>query len=390
MGRHTHRDTTKRSRIALAAMALLMAGCGADPAPAVDEGSTSTVSTSIVTTSAAPTSTATPATTVATAAPISDGLLEVEALSDLTWTTPNMEPAIAGADVQRTVGQEWALDVVHPVESSVDGWPIVVVFHGSTAGSVIFGGDMKDVARQGAVVVAPRWAPPAWSAENLKVLSAEEYIDGYWFDVGGCALSAAQEVAIEYGGDPARTTVVGFSAGVHPTAWTALGLARNNLCPDREPFTPPTGMVAGDAHWLFQGGNWDEDFRDPESLAANTVERFLDPSLWRTLPAEFTAYLWSTESLAWNRSIENPPAEDSWLQIRVGHIPGVLEDLESVGAFDDAVLLFPDNGLLLAWRLEGAGVTVLHESFSTDHNYAAPVYDRIVEVMTGAPFSESP
>lgn len=373
----------------LVAIAVLAAGCGSDPAVSNDEPSASTALLPTTVTSVPGTTVATIAPTTTIAPPAATGVLDVEFLRDLTWTTPGMEPPLAGVDVQWTVGQEWALEVVHPVETTQGGRPVVVVFHGSTTGSAL-GSNMTELARQGAVVVAPRWAPPAWSATNLNALSAEEYSDGYWFDVGACALSAAQQIASEYGGDPKRTTVVGFSAGVHPAAWTALGVARNNLCPDRDKFTPPIGMIIGDAQWLFQGAIWDETFLDPDSLAKDTVDRFLNPARWVGMPDGFYAYLWNSESRAWARSVENPPSTDSWLATRREDMSTLLVGLDAVGAFDDGFILFPDNRLLMAKRLDEAGITVMQDFVATDHNYTPAIFDRMEELVAGVVSNDSP
>lgn len=374
----------KHLGVLLLAVAVLVAGCGSDPATSGETGPSSvapiptTVTVGPDTTIAA---TVHPTTTTS-APPVTTERFDVQFVRNLTWTTPNMEPPLAGVEVQRTVGEEWALEVGHPVETPPDGWPVVVVFHGTTTFSALSSG-MTELARRGAVVVAPRWAPPAWSIANLYALSAEEYSDGYWFDVGACALSAAQQVASEYGGDPTRTTVVGFSAGVHPAAWTGLGVVRNNLCPDRERFTPPIGMVLGDAQWLFQAEPWDETFLDPNSLAKDTVDRFVNPQRWVGVPDDFYAYLWNSESRAWARGVENPPSPDSWLSTRHDDMSTLLADLESIGAFDDGVILFPDNGLLLAKRLGEAGITVMQDSVATDHNYTRAILDRIEQIVVG-------
>lgn len=307
----------KHAMVLLFAFVMLVASCGGDTTTSRESAPTATLPTSIAAADASTEITpvmpplAEVATTLSTITlPATEDGLDIATVRDLTWTTPDVEPPLVGVDVQRTVGEEWALEVFHPTESAAEGWPVVVVFHGATSGSAL-GANMREVARQGAVVIAPRWAPPAWSETNLNALSAEEYSDGYWFDVGACGLTAAQQIATEYGGDPARTTVVGFSAGVHPAAWTGLGVVRNNLCPDRDPIVPPIGMVIGDAQWLFQGANWDETFLDPDSLARDTVDRFLNPQRWVDLPDEFYAFLWSSESRAWARRVENPPSADS-------------------------------------------------------------------------------
>ena len=144
--------------------------------------------------------------------------LSVESVS-LTWETPD--------------GDVWPIEVIHPVDSVSSGWPVLVTFHPSVTGTGVR--DFSAVASDGVVVVAPRWITPEWSETNLEAVSAEEYVDGRWFDVAACAFAAAQSVATDYGGDPERTTVEGFSAGVHPAAWVGLGAVRDDLCPRSRP-----------------------------------------------------------------------------------------------------------------------------------------------------------
>ncbi|NNE75408.1 MAG: hypothetical protein HKN26_17220 [Acidimicrobiales bacterium] len=307
-------------------------------------------------------------------------------VEDLTWTTPTVAPADVGTVVQATTGEAYPMTIAYPAaEPPVEGWPIVVHFHGAELGTSLY--ELDQHLGDRAVVVAPRWAPTAWSSQNLDALTAAEYADGYWFDVAACGLAAAQDAAVERGGDATRMTIVGFSGGVHPAARTALGEARNDLCPDREPAARPQAMIVGDSQFLFQGDNWDETFADSASLAPDTVDRMLNPSRWSPRPVGFVVYLWTTDATYWTRAIANPPAADSWITNRLPDGAALLEDLAAVGAFDDEKIMFGDNALLLQMRLESAGVPVLHEFFPTNHTYAPGVYERISEIVFDGEFS---
>jgi len=311
-----------------------------------------------------------------------EGTFGVLRVYDTTWTTPASD--LTGLELQ-TTGEEWPMAVAHPdTERPPFGWPVVVYFHGWANGTPFDG--LDQLASRGIVVVAPRWAPPGWAPPNLDYLSTEDYADGYWFDVAACALAAAQEVAVEYDGNPGQTTVVGFSAGVHPAARTALGSPRTDLCPDRDPIVQPGAMVAGDSQWMFQADIFDSAFEQTDSPATDTVDRILNPDRWVNLSPSFRVYLWSTHSTAWERDVDNPPAPGSWLGTRVLDGATLIEDLEQVSAFDDGRILFDDNARLLELRLRQEGVKVLHEVFPTDHSYAPGVYDRIVEVVFGVEF----
>lgn len=370
-----------RASASLAVLVLFGAACAGEGDVSAGDESTRTV----VATTATPTTTTTPTTTPTptTTTPQATTTTSVDRVS-LTWATPTVLPESVGVEVQATTGNEWPMLVALPDESARAGkLPVVVYFHGSAAGTPVDGLDA--IARQGAVVVVPRWILPNWRFTNLGALSPEEYADGYWFDVAACAFAAAQEVAVEYGGDANATTVAGFSAGVHPAAWVALAPPRNNLCPERE-YVRPQALVLGDSQLLFQGTGWDATFEEPGSLAVDTVERFLNPDRWVGVPEGFTAYLWSTEATADARDVEET---DLWLRTRMQDSEMLISDLVSVGAFEDGRILFDDNALLLEKRLGEAGVPVLHERFSTNHSYTSDVYDRILQLVNGLPLVEA-
>ena len=145
-------------------------------------------------------------------------------------------------------------------------------------------------------------------------------------------------------------------------------------------------MVVGDSQWVFEGAQWDETFVDESSQATDTVDRFLNPDRW-TVPDGFVAYLWSSESTAVDRPVENPPAENSWLRTRGGD--DTIDDLDTVGAFDDESIGFFDNGLLQEYRMKQAGLAVFHEQLPGDHSRKAQMIDRTVEVVWQEPFAES-
>lgn len=281
----------------------------------------------------------------------------------LTWDTPD--------------GESWPLDVIHPVDSIDGGWPVLITFHGGTTGTSA--ADMAAVAASGAVVVGPRWVAPEWSTTNIDAIDADDYVDGMLFDTAKCALGAAQQAAADYGGNPEWTTVEGFSAGVHPAAWVGLGVVRDDPCPDVDVIAP-TALVLGDSQWLFEGvqGEWDETFLDETSRAPDTVDRFLNPDRW-SVPDDFVAYLWSTESTDVDRMVENPPAADSWLRTRGGD--DLITDLDAVGAFDDGSIGFLDNGLLQAFRMTQADLDVVHEQLAGSHSRKSDMIDRTIELV---------
>ena len=290
----------------------------------------------------------------------------------LSWVTPD--------------GESWPLDIVHPVDQVEGGWPVLVTFHGAASGTSA--SELAGVARSGVVVVGPRWATPEWTIGNLGAIGAADYVDGAVFDGAKCALAAAQAAAADHGGNPDWTTVEGFSAGVHAAAWVGLGVVRNDPCPDAE-IVAPVAMVVGDSQWVFQGvfgDEWDAAFADESSRAPDTVDRFLNPERWDG-PDGFEAYLWSSESTDFDRPVENPPAADSWLRTRGGD--DLIEDLDTVGGFDDGAIGFLDNGLLQEYRMQQAGLAVVHEQHPGGHDRKPQAIERTIELVWQEPIGDS-
>ena len=280
---------------------------------------------------------------------------------ELSWQAPD--------------GESWQLDVVAPIPAAEGGWPVLVTFHGAARGTSAT--VMSAAAKSGIVVVAPRWIDPEWSVSNLNVMSSSVYVDGAAFDVARCALGAAQQAAGDYGGNPERTTVEGFSAGVHPAAWVGLGVVRDDPCPDVVT-AAPIAMVLGDSQWVFQIDVWDDTFVDSTSRAADTVDRFLNPDRW-TVPDEFVAYLWSTESSSTSRPVQNPPSEESWLRTRGGD--DIVKDLDAIGAFDDESIGFLDNGRLQELRIQRTDIHVSHEEYPGGHDRKPEMIDKVIDLI---------
>ena len=99
------------------------------------------------------------------------------------------------------------LDVYSPTEPGP--WPVVVVLHGLGGNKKTRATLSEAIAEQGAVVFTPTWAvtTPTSSAMN----DGEGFREA--FEDLTCAVRFARATASDYGGDPARVTVVGFSAG---------------------------------------------------------------------------------------------------------------------------------------------------------------------------------
>lgn len=305
------------------------------------------------------------------------GADDTEAAESTTTTTETTTTVSQGFDILQEsaiVYHEdeegtWTMDVHYP--DAQGPWPLVVVYHGMTTGRS--NSEAREIARRGAVAVAPQWIktlPPE--------LTREEYIEGDLLDRAACAVGKAQEVAGDFGADPADTTVAGFSAGMQPAAWVGLGAMRIDGC--AQPMTyQPVGLVLGDNQFIFYEDGWDASFADPESPATDTLDRLINPDRW-SVPDDLAVYLW-TSDYRHGRAIENPPASDSWIWGR--DTTGTLvDDLTALGAFDDEWIGWMDNALLMELRMKAAGIDVVHEAVGGGHNYSPAVYDAIEALLT--------
>ena len=180
-----------------------------------------------------------------------------------------------------------------------------------------------------------------------------------------CAVGYAQAHADSYGGDPARTTVMGSGGGEHPAAWVALGLADTSDCADPMRFQP-SGLVAGQSQWLFQEAQFDSAYAVQDGPAVDTVDRFFNPERWRQAE-NLSVLLWTTAWSGNSTPIDDPPAADSWIWTRDPD-GDIIDDLAVIGAFDSGSITFGDNSRLMNLRMARAGIDVrLHEIDSSGY-----------------------
>jgi acetyl esterase/lipase len=264
-------------------------------------------------------------------------------------------------------GHEYLLDVYAP---SGDGpWPVVVALHGGTVykshptNTVV----ATAAAEAGMVVFAPNWVAqwPALSAMDADFVRSES-------PALPCALAFAQQEAAAYGGDSNRTVVSGMSAGATSGAQFVLGPARElaSGCLGQKPPIPPVGAVFGDAEYFLHGGWWDGAFdRDLEEMQAIGAET-VDPAFWTAdLPKRI--HLWVAADGSFPRSFDDPWDEDGWFAQRDPD-GTIREDLDKLGELDDGVISYIDEGLLLATRLERAGVDTTLDILSGGHAPKVP------------------
>ncbi len=259
----------------------------------------------------------------------------------------------------------WTLDIAYPTE---DGpWPLIVVVPPASRQIT------SDLAERGAVAVRGEWQTMAARTSN-----PEQQFDGD-MDRAACIVSWAQAHASEYSADPRITTVAGYSGGAMAATWTGLGLADDSACD--EPISHlPVALVAGESQFLFQHERWDPAFASDDPEPPETLDGLLDPQRWNVSP-EMRVGLWSAAyPIAETRTIENPPAPDSWIWLRDAATP-VVADLAALGAFDDELIDWHDNALLMEQRMKSVDIDVRHEVYDIGHEYTDEVYDLVFSVQ---------
>jgi len=305
----------------------------------------------------APPTTATMATTTVS----TDGTVTTTSLEE---NAPELSIKWSNVEYLSDAEGSWTMDVYAP-----DGggpWPLVVVYHGMTTGAS--NAESLQIARTGAVAVAPHWLKKV-----SPQITAEEYMNGALFDRAACATAVAQQMAPELGADPSNTTIAGFSAGMHPATWIALGLVRSmEGC--GAVLQEPSALVAGDSQFTWFLDAFDETIADPTSQAADTVDRFVNPSRWE-VSDDLTVYLW-TSDFRHGRDLEVPVPDDSWIHIR-DTTGSLLDDLKSVGALDDEFVDFGDSADVMAMWMNEAGIDVTNERVGGGHEYGPKVYAAI-------------
>ena len=330
--------------VTLAAFALAVAGCSSSDPTASDEYQAATTTTVEATTTTS-TTTQPPATT-----------------TTVTVTTDVDKGLVYQTDDEG----DWTLDVFYPTGEGP--WPLVVTLPWTM--SVDYAG--KELAERGVVaVVADSWT-------TRGAIEPAAYIDGE-MDRAACVVGWAQAHAADYNADPAATTVNGYSGGAMPAAWAGLGLADDTMC-DYPILTLPVGLGAGESPFLFQHVRWDETFASGDQASFATLDGFFNADRWNISP-DLEVALWSaTNPIAETRSIEDPPAADSWIWLRETGTP-VVDDLTALGALDDGRIDFSDNALLMEQRMQQAGVSVHNATYNIGHLYTTEVYDLIKSIQ---------
>ncbi len=256
-------------------------------------------------------------------------------------------------------GVELLMDVYSP--TSGDASPVVITFHGnSEAGKDDQAAIAEQAAAEGMVVFVPNWfavSPVPVSAEKLQLFA----------DVANCAVAFAQRHAADYGGDPAKTVVDGFSAGTYPVMWATLQPAEATIpgCETDATPTPAVGAVLGDGENLLQASVHDGAFTaDPVGMQAEIAKLF-DSTTWSNdMTTEF--FVWSAVDGTGPRTIDDPADASGWLASRDGD-GSIQADLERLGLLEDGEVTYSDTGQLLSLRLSEAGVAVTLDEYPGGH-----------------------
>lgn len=270
-------------------------------------------------------------------------------------------------------GVELLVDVYTP--AGAGPWPVVVAFHGLDSrgkDEVGTAAVAEDAAAQGMVVFAPSWI--VWDPGPFPFTI--EIFEG-WKTAANCAVAFAQQRAADYGGDPANTTIYGFSAGAGAALLAAVEPSGDPIpgCATDVGPAPVTGVVLGDGDYFLHTENFDEAFQaDLKGMQAE-VAALTNPSQWPSdLKARFV--LWVAAEGTNPRTISDPSDASGWLAERDPD-GSIRADLDRLNQLDDGVMSFIDAGQLLELRLAEAGIEVTLDQYSGGHT----TFNKLAELV---------
>jgi acetyl esterase/lipase len=238
---------------------LVLTACGQTAVPNAEVGSSGTLPTS---TTMAPTTTQATTTTAATTTSTSLATTTTSTLVTGSTTLSADGELLTTADVPFTASL--LLDVVAP--ATPGSYPTVVLFHG---GGWVGGSPAEITPLANAMAAA---GTVVFNAPYRLALQGGGY--PMTFEDASCAVRFAREYAPQFGGDAESVIVVGYSAGAHIGAVTALaGDSFEGDC------------IAGSAGGLpdaFVGvaGPYDTDLLDPLMGFFFGTDRAEDPAPW--------------------------------------------------------------------------------------------------------------
>lgn len=152
-------------------------------------------------------------------------------------------------------GDATTLDLYLPDDGRLH--PTVMMIHG---GAWTFG-DKRHFARMGARLARSGWAA---ASVNYRLLPEGAYPN--MFQDVGCALAFLQDHAVDYGIDPGRIAVMGYSAGGHLASLLGVAWDEDAFAPDCAAGRPaaPSAVIPG-------AGIHDFSLREPHDLFAELL-----------------------------------------------------------------------------------------------------------------------
>ena len=345
--------TTTRSRllrglVLLALVALLAAACGDSATTDGQDASTEPVTTP---------DTTEPQQTDPEFTPIAPE--DVEVTRDVRYGTSR------GEDYRDPL-----LDVYAPPGEGP--WPTVMMFHaglGAVGGKEIVETDARLAAAQGAVVFAPDLGGFSINIAWMQFPFLED-------QGASCATSFALENAAEFGGDPDEMALAGASGGAIAAAQVAIAEDPPGGAYCLVPPEPvePRAVVMWEGDW-FLGPWWDNALEaNPTFYEDEWVLNQLDTdieSTWHVMAGSLERE--GLQRFAVNdpfgtgdecgRPLDGEPGMEPippgttcrWLELR-DPTGAVRRELDRLGFYDDGWLTISESSVLLADRLDAAGV----------------------------------
>ena len=360
----TTRRRLQRGLVLLALVALLAAACGdgttTDGQNASAGSTTSTESTTPEEVAEEPRTTpdaTEPPQTVPESTPIAPE--DVEVTRDVRYGTSR------GEDYRDPL-----MDVYAPPGEGP--WPMVMMFHaglGAFAGKETVETDARVAAAQGAVVFAPDLGGFSINIAWTQFPFLED-------QGASCATSFVLENAGEFGGDPNEVTLAGVSGGALAAAQVAIaddppGEAYCLVPP--EP-VEPRAVVMWEGDWVL-GSWWDNALEANPSFyedewVLNRLDAELKPT-WHVMagsPERQGQYRYAIDDPFGSgdecgRPLNGEPGFEPvppgttcrWLELR-DPTGDLRRDFDRLGFYDDGWLTITESSVLLADRLDAAGV----------------------------------
>lgn len=286
--------------------------------------------------------------------------------TDSPADAPSLAPAFTETSdvVYMTMnGVELLADVYTP--AGAGPWPVVVAFHGLDSrgkDEVDTAAVAEEASAQGMVVFAPSWI--VWDPGPFPITI--EIFEG-WKASANCAIAFAQQRALDYGGDPANTTIYGFSAGAGAALLAVVEPSGDQIpgCETDAGPAPVTGVVLGDGDYFLHTENFDDAFEADLKGMQVELASLTDQARW---PADLKArfFLWVAAGGTNPRTIGDPSDESGWLAER--DPDGTIRaDLKRLNQLEDGTMSFVDAGQLLELRLAEAGIDVALDEYPGGH-----------------------